>query len=97
MFRARSARFFSPQGPAQSFSALAKRCPALAREAEDRHMVDFYYVPGVLQSFWGAPNNVPVQPVNSQNAQVHGLEHPPSSQMRQARALKPIERTFSRF
>ena len=62
-----------------------------------RHMMDFDYVPGVLRSFWGAPNHVPVQPVNSQNAQVHGLGHPPSSQMRQARALKPIERTFSGF
>ncbi len=88
---------FSRQGPAQPFSAIAKRCPVLAREAEERHMMDFDYVPGVLRSFWGAPNHVPVQPVNSQNAQVHGLGHPPSSQMRQARALKPIERTFSRF
>ena len=97
MFRARSARFFSPQGPAQPFSALAKRCPALAREAEDRHMMEFYYVPGVLRRFWGAPNHVPVQPVTSQNAQVHGWGHPPSSQMRQARALKPIDRTLADF
>ncbi len=97
MFRARSAHFFPLQDPAQQFSAIAKMCPVLAREAIDRHMMEFYYVPGVLRSFWGAPNHVPLQPVNSQNAQVHGLGHPPSSQMRQARALKPIERTFSGF
>ena len=97
MFRVRSARFIPHRDPALPFSALAKMCPVLAREAEYRHMMDFDYVPGVLRSFWGAPNHVPVQPVNSQNAQVHGLGHPPSSQMRQARALKPIERTFSRF
>ena len=95
MFRARSARFFPLQGPAQPSSAIAKMCSVLAREAEDRHMMEFYYVPGVLRSFGGAPNHVPVQPATSQNAQVHGLGHPPSSQMRQARALKPIERTSS--
>ena len=95
MFRARSAHFFPLQGPAQPCSAIAKRRPVLAREAEYRHMKDFCYVPGVLRSFWGAPNHVPVQPATSQNAQVHGLGHPPSSQMRQARALKPIERTSS--
>ncbi len=97
MFRARSARFFSRQDPAQPFSVIAKMCPVLAREAEDRHMMDFDYVPGVLRSFWGAPNHVPVQPATSQNAQVHGLGHPPSSQMRQARALKPIDRTLADF
>ncbi len=97
MFRARSAHFFSRQGPAQPFSAIAKMCPVLAREAEYRHMMDFDYVPGVLRSFWGAPNHVPVQPVTSQNAQVHGWGHPPSSQMRQGRTLKPIDRTLADF
>ena len=97
MFRARSAHFFSRQGPAQPFSAIAKMCPVLAREAQNCHLAFFYYVPGVLWSFRCAPNHVPVQPTISRNAQVHGLKHPPTSQMRQVRALGSIECAFSDF
>ena len=97
MFRARSAHFFPLLDPALPFSAIAKMCPVLAREAQNCHLSFFFYVPGVLWSFRCAPNHVPVQPTISRNAQVHGLKHPPTSQMRQVRALKPIESTFSDF
>jgi len=97
MFRARSAHRFPRHDPALQLSAPAKMCPVLAQEAQYCHLAFLFYVPGVLWTSRCALNHVPVQPTISRNAQVHGLKHPPTSQMRQVRALKPIKSTFSAF